>query len=200
MRKFFFKYRGFFFLIPAAILIFFGKPSAFSLAIGLLTALTGEWLRIWGVGYAGDSTRKDSLAAPFLVTSGPYSFLRNPLYLANSIIGLGFTIASLGRLSFGESLGLILIWALFYGGVYGAIIPYEENFLKETFGKPYQEYCAKVDRIVPCIPPYDKKQGSFKIKTALKSELPTIYQFLFLAIIIFLKLPGFILDGKLFFS
>ena len=92
MSSFIFRWRGFL-LIPVALAaLWLGRPSPASFALGLAVALLGEALRVWAVGYAGATTRESELAAPRLVTAGPYAFVRNPLYVGNCITALGFWI------------------------------------------------------------------------------------------------------------
>src|SRR5581483_5516876 len=96
-RTFAFKNRGALLAIPAVALAACGKPSAFSVTIGLPLAIGGELLRCWAVGYAGETTRGDAVAAPELVTAGPYGYVRNPIYLANALTAAGFAIAFTGN-------------------------------------------------------------------------------------------------------
>ena len=200
MRSFFFKYRGMFFIPLAILILFFGKPTMISFLIGIFIAILGELIRIWGVGYAGVTTRKDNVTAPFLVTAGPFAFVRNPLYVGNTITGLGFTVIACGQTHLFVTTIFFVLWAIFYFVVYGIIIPHEETFLKETFGVPYKEYCEYVPRLIPNFKPYPKAQGHFDPKAIMAAESRTLIQFVIFALIMFFKLPQGLLDGKLFFS
>lgn len=200
MRQFFFKHRGLF-MIPLALLVFFfGKPTAASFSVGLIVAVLGELLRVWGVGYAGKTTRGDKVEAPFLVTAGPFAFVRNPLYIGNGTTGLGFTIIACGATSPVVTAILFILWFLFYFTVYGVIIPHEEEFLQKTFGEPYTEYCKHVKRILPRLLPYAKAQGTFRWEPVIAGEWQTLILFAVLTVVLLLKMPGMPLFGKLFFS
>jgi rfaE bifunctional protein nucleotidyltransferase chain/domain len=61
-------------------------PTVASIAIGCAVALPGEALRIWGAGHLQKARE--------VTTSGPYRFMRHPLYVGSSAMGLGFAIAS----------------------------------------------------------------------------------------------------------
>jgi rfaE bifunctional protein nucleotidyltransferase chain/domain len=61
-------------------------PTVASIALGGLTAVPGEALRIWAAGHLQKARE--------VTTSGPYRFVRHPLYLGSSVMGLGFAIAS----------------------------------------------------------------------------------------------------------
>ena len=93
-----FKNRGALLALPAVALVLGGKPTPRSIAAGLPLAFAGEALRCWAVGYSGVTTRSGRVTAPRLTTAGPYSFVRNPLYLGNFVTALGFTIAFAGGL------------------------------------------------------------------------------------------------------
>jgi protein-S-isoprenylcysteine O-methyltransferase Ste14 len=146
-----FKNRGALLSIPALMLAAFGKPSAFSVTLGLPIAIAGELLRCWAVGYSGVTTREDHVTAPELVTAGPYAYVRNPLYAGNFITAAGFAIAFTGGNTFGKKIGLIAASLGTMAAVYSVIIPHEEQYLRSQFGEPYERYCASVPQIVPTL-------------------------------------------------
>src|SRR5438093_7762858 len=59
-------------------------------AAGIALTVAGEVLRLWGVHHLGvvSRTRSDRLGP--LVSSGPFALVRNPLYIGNVLIWLGF--------------------------------------------------------------------------------------------------------------
>ena len=75
---------GFFGIILAIIL---ANPNLSSLLGGIAVCFFGLLLRAWASGHL----KKDKE----LAVSGPYLYTRNPLYLANLIIGLSVVLASL---------------------------------------------------------------------------------------------------------
>ena len=144
-----FKNRGLL-LAPAAIaLVVFGRPTLASAIVGVLIAAVGEALRIWAVGYSGVTTRANVVVAPALVTAGPYSRVRNPLYVGNAITALGFWVAFSGALSVIESSLLLVLVVACLVMVYGIIIPVEETFLSEQFGAAYTRYREQVPALIP---------------------------------------------------
>ncbi len=74
-----------------------------------------------------------------LVTDGPYSFTRNPIYLGFLLIYVGFTLFA-GTL-WGLLLGPFLIWT-----VTGIAIRAEERYLRAKFPAEYEAYKARVRR------------------------------------------------------
>src|SRR5207253_3795208 len=71
-------------------------PSNALLAAGVVVTALGELLRLWGVRHIGaiSRTRSDRLGP--LVATGPFARLRNPLYVGNIALWVGFALA--GRL------------------------------------------------------------------------------------------------------
>ncbi len=74
-----------------------------------------------------------------LVTTGPYRFTRNPIYLGFFLIYLGFTLLA-GTL-WGILLSPFLIWTVTQG-----IIQIEEGYLKHKFEEEYTSYFSRVRR------------------------------------------------------
>ncbi|MEQ8169491.1 MAG: isoprenylcysteine carboxylmethyltransferase family protein [Candidatus Eremiobacterota bacterium] len=185
MRNFIFKYRGILLLPPAFIILVFGKPSVISFLAGSLLIFAGELLRVWGVGYAGKTTRSDHVEAPFLVTAGPYSYVRNPLYAGNFLIGLGFSIMAAGGVTYQVGLFIVLFFIFSAFIVYGTIIPLEEAFLNEKFGEDFVNYKNYVPRIFPWKKPYETRKGIFSWEPVKTGEIHT-FIYLGLAYVIFL--------------
>jgi protein-S-isoprenylcysteine O-methyltransferase Ste14 len=110
------------------------RPTSLSMGIGLPVILLGEAVRVWSSGHI---VKNDSLT-----TSGPYRLTRNPLYLGNFFLGLGFSIMS----------GLPLIIFLFipiFLFIYQATIAEEEKFLSQKYGEAFKAYQKTVPRFFP---------------------------------------------------
>lgn len=82
-----------------------------------------------------------------LITTGPYSLSRNPLYFFSL---LGF--AGIGLASETVSLGAVLAVAMLIG--YPGVIRREEAVLRERFGAEFESYCARVPRFLPKLSGY----------------------------------------------
>jgi protein-S-isoprenylcysteine O-methyltransferase Ste14 len=82
-----------------------------------------------------------------LITTGPYSLSRNPLYFFSL---LGF--AGIGFASETVTLGAVLAAAMLIG--YPAVIRQEEAVLRERFGAEFEAYCARVPRFLPKLSAY----------------------------------------------
>ena len=81
-----------------------------------------------------------------LVVTGLYRYVRNPMYVAVSLLlfGQGLLFGSVRLLEYG-----VVVWLAFFAFV----VLYEEPALRGKFGKEYEEFCARVPRWVPRLKP-----------------------------------------------
>jgi len=77
-----------------------------------------------------------------LVTSGAYSIVRNPLYTAIALILSGIVFLL-------KDAWLLFLPPFFFILMAVVLKRTEEVWLKEKFGKEYEEYCKKVPRCLP---------------------------------------------------
>lgn len=106
------------------------RPSALSMAVGVPISLAGLVLRGWAAGHLAKD--RD------LATSGPYAYLRNPLYAGTLITALGIVIAS-------RDVWLAIVFAAVFFLVYLPAVELEEQHLREIFPS-YQRYANSVPR------------------------------------------------------
>ncbi len=172
-----FRYRGTLLALPALALCAFGRPTATSIALGLPLALAGEALRCWAVGYSGVTTRRAEVTAPALTTAGPYAYVRNPLYFGNFMTALGFSLAFTGGQSAAGRATLVTIGLGTMLAVYAAIVPLEENYLRQTFGAAFEEYAERVPRIFPRLRPAQPQRGRYDPGVILNAESRTFLTF-----------------------
>lgn len=137
-------------VLVAALLYFFPPvkmgiiPGDYYLVMGLLIIAAGHALRMLTIGLAyiirGGKNRR--IYAENLVTDGVFAHCRNPLYVGNILIVIGFMFIS------GNTIG-ILIGSIGFMAIYRLIVFSEERFLTEKFGQPYLDFCADVPRWLP---------------------------------------------------
>lgn len=108
----------------------------------LFLVLAGLALRAWAGGCAGAHTRRATIEAPTLTTHGPYAHVRNPIYLASMILGLGM-VGLLG------DPWMLALYAAVFVFLYSAIVPAEEAHLRQVFPAQFARYCKHVPRLVP---------------------------------------------------
>jgi hypothetical protein len=122
-------------------LAIFTYPDGHSLRWGVPVLLAGVLVRLWSNGYA--------IKMGKLTTSGPYAFVRNPLYVGTSLIILGFAVI----------LKILLPGVIFFAAiilVYRRTIMSEEKMLADKFGEAYLDYKRSVPALFPTISPYMK--------------------------------------------
>lgn len=180
--NFFFKIRSFTPIPFIFSLLYFASPKWYTVAIGVTFIVAGESLRIWAVGYAGASTRARTLgAARDLVTTGPYSYVRNPLYLGNFLLSFGVCLVA-------NVYWLVVILIVGYFCQYLPIIALEESYLLESCGQVYQTYREQVHRFVPRFHPYPNPSAhDFSWTRAIKSEKRTLTAIVCIVILIFAR-------------
>jgi protein-S-isoprenylcysteine O-methyltransferase Ste14 len=77
-----------------------------------------------------------------LVTTGPYAYVRHPMYVANMLIGIGIGL-------FAESAAVLVVIPAVLCLIYRLIIPLEEEQLVARFGPAYERYRAQAPRWIP---------------------------------------------------
>jgi len=125
------------------------QPSIGAIAwmVGLLCFLAGLLVRIW----AQQHLHYRLNIKKYLTNTGPYVFIRNPIYIGNTLICVGLVIAS-------QVLWLIPITILYCMGLYSLVVRCEEAKLEAEFGELYQKYKLETPRWIPRSPSFDKLQ------------------------------------------
>ena len=111
-------------------------------AVGALAFASGIAVAVWARVHLGRNwgmpmTQK---AEPELVTSGPYRFVRHPIYS-------GLLTAMLGTALVNNLLGLIVVAVLVAYFYYCGIV--EERNLAATFPTAYPEYARRTKMLIP---------------------------------------------------
>ena len=180
-----FKYRSYTPIPFVALMLIFAYPNIWSLIFGFILALIGELIRLWGVSWAGSETRTTgNVGGTYLIISGPFSHLRNPLYLGNILMYTGLGIMSFALFPWLQIAGLI-----FFSLQYYMIVLEEEKYLEETFGTKYEAYKTNVPRFIPRITKYragNIEQPAYDIKKGLKSERRSLQAFTLVTVTILL--------------
>jgi protein-S-isoprenylcysteine O-methyltransferase Ste14 len=109
----------------AALVLWLASPTVPSWTAGAAIALAGEALRVWAAGHLEKSRE--------ITRSGPYRFLRHPLYAGSALIGIGLAVASWHPAA-------ALAIGLYLGFTLDAARRSEEAHLREKFGDAYNAY------------------------------------------------------------
>jgi protein-S-isoprenylcysteine O-methyltransferase Ste14 len=113
--------------LSAALALRLADPTVASLRWGLVVALAGETIRIWAAGHVEKGRE--------VTTSGPYRFVRHPLYVGSAIMAVGFGIAA-------ANVAVSVVVVLYVGLAIGAAIRTEEATLRARFGGQYDDYAS----------------------------------------------------------
>jgi protein-S-isoprenylcysteine O-methyltransferase Ste14 len=177
--------------LPAAIAILTlrlgeAPPSARLVGTGMAITLVGELIRLWGVHHIGAISRTRSERLGPLVASGPFALLRNPLYVGNIALWVGFALTA--RLVWLAPVVLVLL-----GLEYHAIVRWEETLLESRLGQAYRDYAARVPRWIPLFNRGDRKkrgdeQQVFSLRATFFSERGTLIAIALGYLVLWLKL------------
>lgn len=131
--------------VLAATPIVFARPSWAWIAAGVPLVVAGEAVRLWAAGHLQKTVE--------LVTSGPYRYTRNPLYLGRLAIWSGLCV--MARLPGGVN-GLLLLvgWAIFFGYYLPRKERVEPARLRAAHGERYDRYHRAVPALFPALVPY----------------------------------------------
>lgn len=110
-----------------------------SLFYGSCTVAAGLLVRSWANCYA--------IKMDKLTTSGPYAFLRHPLYAGTLLILIGFTVIL-------NSHWWGVLFVLVFLAVYVDTMRKEERMLADKFGAAYQTYRSQVPPLWPRLSAY----------------------------------------------
>ncbi len=128
--------------IMVAAFAWFSHPDAQSLAVGLPVSLLGLLLRAWATGHVEKNIR--------LAESGPYAYLRNPLYVGTLLVAAGFAIAS-------RRWPLAVLFAAVFLLIYLPAIELEEQHLRKLFPS-FAAYAQRVPALWPTLSPVKSDQ------------------------------------------
>lgn len=141
------------------------------LVIGGLIVLFGQGIRILTVGldYIVRGGRNRQVYADNLVQSGLFAHCRNPLYLGNLLLIIGFGVMA-------NNLWYLTITMPVFFLAYACIIAAEERYLEGRFGEAYQQYCARTPRLLPRLKglPNTLRTFSFHWRRVIVKEYSTL--------------------------
>lgn len=126
------------FRVPAGFLLLaafalFSVPTFHSIAMGMPLCAVGLAIRAWAAGHLA---KNESLAQ-----SGPYAYVRNPLYVGSLLVTAGMMVAA-------RNLELSVAFGVAFALVYLPVIQQEEEHLRKIL-PGYAEYAARVPALIP---------------------------------------------------
>ena len=141
----------------ALVILYKARPTLASFLGGAALIVAGEAVRIWAAGHLKKNRE--------LTTSGPYAYLKNPLYFGTFWIMLGFFLISRA-------------FALMAVGLIGFLIYYapyknrrEGRRLLERFGDQWKDYDRAVPDYLPRVTPFEgQAQGRWSFPLFLEND------------------------------
>jgi protein-S-isoprenylcysteine O-methyltransferase Ste14 len=168
--------------IGAFLLVIFAKPQfsgiwiGFSgISIGMVLIFLGEGIRIWAAGHL----QKNEV----LTVTGPYAYVKNPLYIGSILITAGFCILADN---------IYLLAAAFFMFCFH-YIPYKKKIegdrLRRIFGSQYEDYDEKVPEYLPQWTRYSDKKVSWQFKCFIENSEEGILLIILAGILLVLSRP-----------
>jgi protein-S-isoprenylcysteine O-methyltransferase Ste14 len=134
--------------IGAFLLVIFAEPTFAGILTGMILIFLGEGIRIWAAGHL----QKNEV----LTVTGPYAYVKNPLYIGSIFITTGFCIMA-------DNIYLLAVAFFMFCFHY---IPYKKKVegdrLKRRFGSQYEDYDEKVPEYLPQRKRYSDQKGSWQ--------------------------------------
>ena len=136
----------------AGAVYWFAKPTAAGLALGASLAALGLGLRIWGAGHLVKNDR--------LTISGPYAYIRHPLYAGSLLLAVGYAAIAGGS-------GLVAALAFIAPVFFVYYLPYKERIESARLERRYGDVYARYRRAVPLLLPF---RGAWRSPERLAGE------------------------------
>jgi protein-S-isoprenylcysteine O-methyltransferase Ste14 len=131
-------------VLAMVIMLILATPTVLSLIMGGMIVFAGQALRVWASGHL---VRNEEVT-----TSGPYAYLRDPLYLGRLLLLVGFCVAAWGY----NWIILILGLGVFFFNYMPRKYRKEMARLEKIFGEDYRDYASSVRGLLPRLTPYPK--------------------------------------------
>ena len=161
--------------IGALLLVIIAKPQFPGIWIGMVLIFLGEGIRTWAAGHL----QKNEV----LTVTGPYAYVKNPLYIGSIFITAGFCILA-DNIYF--LTGAYFMFCFHY-------IPYkrrvEGNRLRKIFGGQFEDYDEKVPDYLPRWTPYSKEKVSWQFRCFIENSEEGILLLVLAGIVLILSRP-----------
>ena len=161
--------------------LFFRKASLgfcdeFMEIAGIIFILLGQIFRVSGRGFKSEHSGNGN----FLIQEGPYTLVRNPMYLGILFIGLGVVLVLF-------NMWVAIIFLAIFIVRYLLLIFQEEKKLTALFPEEFPRYCRRVPRLLPSLSVLAKKDISEYLPLKLpwiKKEMGSMLAVLLLTLLI----------------
>jgi protein-S-isoprenylcysteine O-methyltransferase Ste14 len=142
--------------IAAVLLVVFARPTLPGTIVGLVLIALGEAVRLWAAGHL----QKNEV----LTVTGPYAYVKNPLYIGTILIAAGYCI-------FADNVYLLALCMFMFCFHY---IPYKKQVegdrLRERFGADYDAYDRQVSDYIPRLTPYSSHRAPWSFRSCIENS------------------------------
>lgn len=161
--------------IAALLLVIFAKPNLSGMIVGIILILLGEGVRIWAAGHLQKNET--------LTVTGPYAYVKNPLYIGSIFITTGFCILADNIYLLA---GAVFMFCFHY-------IPYKKKVegdrLRKIFGSRFDDYDQKVPDYIPRSTPYSSERNPWQLRNFIENSEEGIVLLNVLGILLILSRP-----------
>jgi len=148
-----------------AALVVLSRPTPTLLLIGSILVLIGEAIRLWSAGHLVKSVK--------LITSGPYAYSQNPLYLGRLFILTGIGIAA--RMEWHLNLiALAIGYAIFFFYYMPRKVRVEGERLAMYHGAAFEAYNKEVPLLFPTFRRYKGDDTGWSFELMLHNQEPFV--------------------------
>ena len=148
------RFRQFIGIVFLIVLTIAAHPVPVLFYAGVACTVLGIAVRMWASGHVNKNQA--------LATTGPYAYVRHPLYVGNHLVGLGFCLAS--ALWWGL-LGWILLGIYFYPQT----IRHEDAYLSRRFPDEWADWSRHTKALIPRLTPYRPgERGEWSFRQSLR--------------------------------
>jgi hypothetical protein len=161
--------------LGAFLLVIFAKPYLIGIVVGFILIALGEGIRIWAAGHL----KKNEV----LTVTGPYAYVKNPLYIGSILITIGFCI-------FADNIYLLAAATLAFCFHY---IPYKKRVegdrLRKIFGSQFEDYDQKVPDYIPRWAPYSSEKNPWRFRDFIENSEEGIVLIIIAGVLLILSRP-----------
>lgn len=142
---------------------------------GAILMMLGEWLRLWAAGHLRKNMQ--------LTTTGPYSYVKNPLYIGTLLITVGYSAMA-------QNIYILLggfVWFFIYYAPYKK--KQENQKLISSFGDAWTVYDSAVPDYLPRLVPYPARgtnRWSFEVVKENSEHETAVGVFIGFAVLLYL--------------
>src|SRR4030042_589837 len=161
--------------IGVLLLLIFARPTLPGIVVGILLIILGESIRIWAAGHL----HKNEI----LTVSGPYAYVKNPLYIGTILITTGFCILA-------NNIYLLAASTFMFCFHY---IPYKKRVegdrLRKIFVSQFEDYDQNVPDYIPRRTPYSSQKNPWRFGSFIENSEEGILMIVVAGILLILSRP-----------